>query len=584
MPRGAVVLITFALVGAGATAAGSTTSLPTGFTVAAKANLYRGVDYVKLTRAKSPVVAAHIAHVTPGAPVDLRVVNANDKISTSPRELETTSSMCRRVHCVVGVNGDFHTIGEPAGAVIVDRRMLHSPDPSRPQLTLTGDGRLVAGPLPWSGSVSAIGLQIAVAALNTDPPADGLAVFTPAYGSRTDPSTRTELVVGAPGGVGLLNRPGRLQVRGLRTGGGPIPADGAVLSAGGVAAQQLQDLWAKLQSAKSGVVELEVTSPVDAVMSLGAEPVVLRDGRRAPPWRDPNLVNPRQPHTLVGWNPAGEVFLVAVDGRQAGSDGMTMAEAADFLLALGVTDAVNLDGGGGTTFVAGGSVWNRPSDNDPVRPAQYEERGSANALVVMARPGAPLPAAAPPVPGPLPTAPGATSAPGSGPVSVLDWSEPSDSPDGGSDGGLFGPVLGVGGPAAPGELPLGPAAASHFRPVRGEPGTASGESIPGGAQSEPGGPGPAGPAGVPSGSAATESAAPAASPSTRRFDSAAWKFAGLGALAALAAGAGILTAALVERRPRWISGAGRVGGPGPGGSRPGKAEGGRWRGRGPRPG
>ena len=41
---------------------------------------------------------------------------------------------------------------------------------------------------------------------------------------------------------------------------------------------------------------------------------------------------------------------------------MTLAEAADLLLALGATDGINLDGGGSTTFVADGNVLNTPSD------------------------------------------------------------------------------------------------------------------------------------------------------------------------------------------------------------------------------
>jgi hypothetical protein len=533
-------LFALALVAASGTAAGSSTGLPPGFNVVATANLYSGVDYVKLAKRTSPVVAAHVAHVAPGAPVDLRVVNANDKVSTSTRELETTSSMCRRVRCVVGVNGDFHKAGTPAGAVIADRRMLHSPDPSRPQLTMTGDGRLTAGPLPWSGSVSANGVRIPVAAVNSDPPADGLAVYTPAYGARTDPSTRTELVVRAPGGVGLLNQPAGLELKGLRSGGGPIPADGAVLAADGLAAQQLRDLWAKRQSTPSAGAELVVTSPVDAVVSLGAEPVVLRGGRRALPWRDPNLIDPRQPHTLVGWNKAGEIYLVAVDGRQPGSDGMTMGEAADFLLALGVTDAVNLDGGGGTTFVAGGSVWNRPSDNDPARPAEYEERGSANALVVMARPGAPLPPAARPAPKPLPAPTGATTGPGGGgPGSVLDWSDPSDGTDGEDP---FGPVLGVGGRPAPGELPLGPSAARFSAP--GGPAVADGSTGDGVASAgKTGDPAPA--------EGAQERATLAAPPLDRGVDAGgrSWILAGAGLMAAVAAfGAGALVAAGLDRR------------------------------------
>jgi hypothetical protein len=148
MPRGAVVVVALALVMTGGASARSQTDTPRGFDVVARSELYTGVEYVKVARPAAAPVVAHVAHIAPGAPVDLRVVNAFDRISSSPRELETTSSMCARVRCVVGVNGDFHISGAPAGAVVADGRMLRSPDPGRPQLTVTGDGRLVAGPLP----------------------------------------------------------------------------------------------------------------------------------------------------------------------------------------------------------------------------------------------------------------------------------------------------------------------------------------------------------------------------------------------------------------------------------------------------
>ncbi len=459
MPRGAVVLVALALVTVSGTApAMSKSAIPPGFSVVATTDLYTGVRYLKLAKTTKTPVVAHLAYVAPGAPVDLRVVNANDKVSTSTRELETTSSMCRRVQCIVGINGDFHTAGAPAGAVIVDRRMLHSPHPARPQVSVTGDGRLVAGAFPWSGSLTAGAIQIPVVTVNETPPAGGLAIYTPDYGARTESSTRTELVVRATGPLGLLNQPTGVEPRSLRSGAGPIPADGAVLSADGAGAQQLRDLWAKHQKGNASPAQLLVSSSIDAVVSLGAEPVVLRDSKRALPWRDPNLIYPRQPHTLVGWNKEGETYLVAVDGRQAGSEGMTMAEAADFLVALGATDAVNLDGGGGTTFVAGGSVWNRPSDNHPQRPAEYSERGGANALVITSRPGNPLPPEAPPPPAPL----AAPSEPG-GEGGGTDRGSQGFDFFGGVllNGQPIGPVSGVGGELAPGELPVGPAPAAR---------------------------------------------------------------------------------------------------------------------------
>ncbi len=71
----------------------------------------------------------------------------------------------------------------------------------------------------------------------------------------------------------------------------------------------------------------------------------------------------RQPRTAIGRTGDGEILLVTVDGRRRGwSDGMTMGELADTMIALGARDAVNLDGGGSTTMVVEGSIRNRPSE------------------------------------------------------------------------------------------------------------------------------------------------------------------------------------------------------------------------------
>jgi exopolysaccharide biosynthesis protein len=47
---------------------------------------------------------------------------------------------------------------------------------------------------------------------------------------------------------------------------------------------------------------------------------------------------------------------------------MTFSEMAEFLRSLGVANAVNLDGGGSSTFVLFGRVMNCPSDATGERP------------------------------------------------------------------------------------------------------------------------------------------------------------------------------------------------------------------------
>jgi hypothetical protein len=72
--------------------------------------------------------------------------------------------------------------------------------------------------------------------------------------------------------------------------------------------------------------------------------------------------NNRHPRTAIGCTGNGEVVVVTVDGRSSESKGLTLDELASLMLKLGCSDAMNLDGGGSSTMVLGGTVLNRPSD------------------------------------------------------------------------------------------------------------------------------------------------------------------------------------------------------------------------------
>jgi exopolysaccharide biosynthesis protein len=48
--------------------------------------------------------------------------------------------------------------------------------------------------------------------------------------------------------------------------------------------------------------------------------------------------------------------------------GLSYAEGATLMRALGARDAINLDGGGSVTMVVGGRVVNSPSDHEGERP------------------------------------------------------------------------------------------------------------------------------------------------------------------------------------------------------------------------
>lgn len=66
--------------------------------------------------------------------------------------------------------------------------------------------------------------------------------------------------------------------------------------------------------------------------------------------------------TAVGHDAAGRVVLAQIDG-QTGGRGMNLWELADFLKENGVINAINLDGGGSSTFVKNGFLASYPSDH-----------------------------------------------------------------------------------------------------------------------------------------------------------------------------------------------------------------------------
>lgn len=76
-----------------------------------------------------------------------------------------------------------------------------------------------------------------------------------------------------------------------------------------------------------------------------------------------------RPRSGIGYNANGIVLIVAVEGDNPSTySGINLANFAALLKSLSCTDAINLDGGGSTSMVIGGSRTVRPGDNGVERP------------------------------------------------------------------------------------------------------------------------------------------------------------------------------------------------------------------------
>ena len=123
----------------------------------------------------------------------------------------------------------------------------------------------------------------------------------------------------------------------------------------------------------------ESNVPLDDVKeAIGGETILVKDGK-ALDFSYNSSINPR---TVIGIKPDGKVVTFVNDGRQAPiSYGRTYQEIADIMVNLGCETALNLDGGGSTTFLS------KPEGSDKLEcrnnPSDGIERSVSSSLFIV---------------------------------------------------------------------------------------------------------------------------------------------------------------------------------------------------------
>ncbi len=86
--------------------------------------------------------------------------------------------------------------------------------------------------------------------------------------------------------------------------------------------------------------------------AVGGSNIMLANGRVVDVGPGTEFGKTRHPRTAVGFKANGDVVIIVVDGRQSAiSNGASLTDLAKIFFELGCTDALNLDGGGSSTFV-----------------------------------------------------------------------------------------------------------------------------------------------------------------------------------------------------------------------------------------
>lgn len=371
-----------ALIAAQSVASGSTwvggVRVPKHYRVHTAHRVASGVWHLQLRR-KDPGQIVNVARLERSSSHRLKIVLSNGRVAGPAPRTERTSRMCARVGCLLAVNGDYFADGMPVGGVVSDGEPIRSPSDGRKQFVLGADERAAITSMSMAPALVTIHQRVsaglgllsgatqetrttAVAGVNVPRPRDAIVLFTPRWGASTGTEGGFELVARVLSPAGRLGSgvDTTLEIVGGRTGGGRIPSDGVVLSGRGDGAAALAAIW---QDVAAGNAQrnatLRISSTPAAVQSVAGKEMLVDDGKIVAP-----RGGSRAPRTMIGWNAAGDLLLVTADGRQRGvARGFTLLEAADLMRRLGAIEAINLDGGGSTTFVKKGKVVNRPSSS-----------------------------------------------------------------------------------------------------------------------------------------------------------------------------------------------------------------------------
>jgi hypothetical protein len=303
------------------------------------------------------------------ARVKLTSLLSNDQVMYAEPVLE----MATRAKAAAAVNAGFFNVnnGEPVGLLKVAGRLVSDTPVTKGAVAIWSPA---SGRTELAFDQVSARVELRVGDATTPLSVDGvdttrargkLMLYTPSYHEHTDT---------AANGVEWVLRGQPLTVTEVRTDAGstPIPADGIVLSFGGL---ELPEPLAQL--APGTVVQTRTTwvsvNGLESARLDSADHVVngaglLRvKGRSIADWdverlSGPSFITTKHPRTLIGVDRRGDIWLVVVDGRQATSGGMTFADLQRLADRLELTDALNLDGGGSSTMVVGTRIVNRPSD------------------------------------------------------------------------------------------------------------------------------------------------------------------------------------------------------------------------------
>lgn len=294
-----------------------------------------------------------------GKPVKINVVEMNNKVAsnyevkpaiasvTLPNK-RTVRNIAQRTNSIVAINGGFFKpqTGVPLGTLMIDKKIYTGPIYDRVALGIFKDGYDV-GRVQLDGKIIGNNQEIKIDNINQPRMLSSyILAYTRDWGKYAPVSPQYGVQLQIVGNKITAASANPLS----------IPENGYVLVGS-------KSKLGKLFGADYVDVEIKTNPKWENVQHIiSGGPYLLKDNQIFIDMTAQKLqsIGGRNPRTAIGYTEDNNLVLVAVDGREGSSVGLTLVELAKLMKTLGCTNAINLDGGGSTVMYIKGQIVNHP--------------------------------------------------------------------------------------------------------------------------------------------------------------------------------------------------------------------------------
>ena len=308
-----------------------------------------------------------------GKPVKINVVEMNNKVAsnyevkpaiasvTLPNK-RTVRNIAQRTNSIVAINGGFFKpqTGVPLGTLMIDKKIYTGPIYDRVALGIFKDGYDV-GRVQLDGKIIGNNQEIKIDNINQPRMLSSyILAYTRDWGKYAPVSPQYGVQLQIVGNKITAASANPLS----------IPENGYVLVGP-------KSKLGKLFGADYVDVEIKTNPKWENVQHIiSGGPYLLKDNQIFIDMTAQKLqsIGGRNPRTAIGYTEDNNLVLVAVDGREGSSVGLTLVELAKLMKTLGCTNAINLDGGGSTVMYIKGQIVNHPHQSGGI--------ALSNALVI----------------------------------------------------------------------------------------------------------------------------------------------------------------------------------------------------------